>query len=194
MTREDDFWNWFASNKASLENFISSSDGDYDIYDALSEKLKQYNENLIPELTINEENEFVLIISCDGIKEGIPYAEGLTKNLQQFENWEILRFRQPGPMESIPINGKEYTRRSILLKWEKTPGQKYHLTFFVKGYSSQNPDYEISTLLHMDHTIGEYNAMTRIEGVEIKKLGLFQSKKELKTLDDLKLALDSKFP
>jgi len=45
----------------------------------------------------------------------------------------------------------------------------------------------------MDHTIGELNAMTRIEGVEIKKLGLFQSKKELKTLDELKIELDENF-
>ncbi|HSZ84385.1 MAG TPA: hypothetical protein VK787_00050 [Puia sp.] len=64
MTKED-FWNWFDTNKVSLENFISEKNQDYDIYETLSEKLKQYCEFLIPELTINEENKFVLVISCD---------------------------------------------------------------------------------------------------------------------------------
>ena len=192
MTK-DEFWNWFDNNKASLENLISEKTQDYEIYEALSEKLKQYNEFLIPEITINDENKFVLIISCDGVKQGIFFAESLTENLRRFDNWIIVKFRQPGPMESIPINGLNLKRNSILLQWEKTPSRKYFITFYVKGYSSHNKNYEVATLLHMDHTIGEYNAMTQIEGVEMKKMGLFQSKKDLKSLDDLKMELDNNF-
>ena len=43
----------------------------------------------------------------------------------------------------------------------------------------------------MDHTIGEYISMTKIANAQINKLGLFQSKKGLKNLDDLKIELDS---
>jgi hypothetical protein len=42
----------------------------------------------------------------------------------------------------------------------------------------------------MDHTIKELSSMTKIEGAEIKKPRLFQSKKELKTLDDLRAELE----
>jgi hypothetical protein len=38
----------------------------------------------------------------------------------------------------------------------------------------------------LDDTIGEYDAMTRVEGVKFERLGLFQSKKAFKTPDDLK--------
>ena len=192
MTRED-FWDWFDNNKVSLENFMSEKSRDYKIYEMLSGKLKEYCEFLIPELTINEENKFVLVISCDGMKQGIPFAEALTENLRKFDNWVILKFRQPGLMEFIPINGLNLKRSNIFLEWRKTSSLKYFITFYVKGFSSHNRNYEIGTLLHMDHTIGEYNAMTRIEGVEIKKLGLFQSKKNLKTLDDLKIEVDNNF-
>ncbi len=140
---------------------------------------------------MTKDNKFVLIISCDGMKQGIPFAEELTSNLQGFENWIILKFRQPDPMEFIPINGLNLRRSSIFLEWEKASSGKYQITFYVKGYLSNNPSYEMGTLLHMDHTIGEYNAMTRIEGVEIKKLGLFQSKKGLRTLDDLRIELEN---
>jgi len=190
MTKED-FWNWFDNNKTALENLISEKTQDYTVYETLSEKLAQYNEFLIPEITINEENKFVLIISCDGMKEGIPFAEALTENSKKFDNWVVVKFRQPAPMELIPLNGLILKRSSIFLEWEKTNSQKYFIRFYVKGYSLSNKNYGLATLLHMDHTIGEYNAMTQIEGVEIKKLGLFQSKKGLKTLDDLKLELEN---
>lgn len=190
MTRED-FWTWFEINKTSLENFISGKVNGYEIYETLSDKLKQYNQYLIPELTINEQNIFILIISCDGNKRGIPFADALMENLKGFENWQILKFRQPGPMEFIPINGLRLKRNNIFLEWQKTSSQKYYVTCFVKGYSPYNSNYETGVLLHLDHTIGEYAAMTQIEGVQIKRLGLFQSKKYLKSLDDLKIEIES---
>ena len=64
MTKES-FWEWFDNNKNSIENFISSEHTDYSIYETLSDKLKQYSEFLIPELTMTEDNKFVLVISCD---------------------------------------------------------------------------------------------------------------------------------
>ena len=192
MTKEE-FWKWFDANKLSLENFIAGKIQDDDIYEDLSERLKQYSEYLIPELTINEDNKFVLVISCDGIKQGIPFAEAITENIREFENWVVLKYRQPGPMEFIPVNGLNLKRSSILLEWRKTASQKYFLTFYIKGFSPHNKNYEIGTLLHLDHTIGEYNAMTRVEGVEIKKLDLVYSEKGLYTLDDLKTELDNNF-
>jgi hypothetical protein len=192
MTKED-FWEWFSCNVTALESFITDNSRDYSIYETLSDKLKLYSEFLIPELTMTSDNKFVLVISCDGIKKGIPFAETLTKNLETIDNWEIQTYRQPGPMEIIPIDELSLKRSDIFLEWRKLPSEQYYITFFVKGFSPKDPNYEIGTLLHMDHTIGEYNAMTRIEGVTIKKLGRFQSKKDLRTLDELKLELDANF-
>jgi hypothetical protein len=189
MTKEE-FWNWFDNNKASLEKFISAKNSDYKTYEDLSTNIKQYNEFLIPELTINDDNKFVLVISCDGIRQGIPFVEALAKNLKKFDNWEIVKFRQPGPMEFIPVNGLNLKRSSIFLEWEKTPSQNYDITLFVKGYAPNNSSYKTGIFLHLDHTIGEYNVMTRIEEITIKKLGLFQPKKRLKTLDDLKKEIE----
>jgi len=193
MTKES-FWEWFDNNKKSIEDFISSVHSDYSVYETLSDKLKQYSGFLIPELTMTKDNKFVLVISCDGIKKGIPFAEELVKNMRPIENWIIMAFRQPGAMECIPVNGLNLKRNNIFLQWQKSSSQKYFLTFYVKGFSPHDPNYEIGTLLHMDHTIGEFNAMTKIEGVEIIKLGLFQSKKGLKTLDELKSELDDNSP
>ncbi len=188
---KEEFWNWFDENKALLEDLISEKSQSYEIYESLSDKLKQYNEFLIPEITGTRENKFVLVISCDGMKQGIPFVDSLTENLRNFDNWEVVKFRQPGPMKSIPLQGLNLKRNSIFLEWEKKATGKYKITFYVKGYSLKNNNYEIGTLLHLDHTIGEYNAMTKVEGVEIKKLGLLHSKKGLKTLDEFRTEIES---
>lgn len=190
MTKEN-FWKWFEENMAAIELFIVKEPRDYSIYQALSENLRQYNKFLIPEITIDEDNHFVLIISCDGIRQGIPYAEKLTEDMKPYPNWKIIKYRQPGPMEVIPVNGLNLKRKDVFLLWQKTLTNTYLLTFYVKGYSSNNPAYEIGTLLHLDHTIGEFNSMTRIENAKLERLRFFQSKRGLKTLDDLKIELDS---
>jgi hypothetical protein len=192
MTKEV-FWNWFDEHKNLLELLVREEYDDYDLYEELSAQLQEYNEFLIPEITINENNDFVLIISCDGNAKGIPFVNELTQDIKKFERWEIVKFRQPGAMEFIPLNGKDFKRRNIFLKWDKLASGKYYINFFIKQYSQSNPDYEISTLLHMDHTIGEYNSMTKIEGIKMNKLGFFQSKKGLKDLDDLYLEIQKNF-
>jgi len=189
QTTKEEFWNWFDKNKTSLEVFISEGQRSYEIYEQLSDKLNGYSEFLIPELTMDKEDRFILVVSCDGVKQGIPFAEALTEGVKDFENWKIVKYRQPSPMKRIPFGGIRLKRKDIYLTWNEPVAGKYHIIFFVKGHNEQNQHYEGATLLHMDHTIGEYNAMTRIEGVTIKRLGLWQSKKGLKTLDDLAVAL-----
>lgn len=189
MTKEQ-FWNWFDSNKGAIEDLVLEKTKSYDIYDSLSGKLKEYSEFLIPELTQDERNQFVLVISCDGVKEGIPYVEDMVSNAETIPNWVVVKYRQPGAMKSIPIKGLNLKRSRIFLTWENKAAQKYWITFYIKGYSPQDSRYEVGAVLHMDHTIGEYNSMMKIEGVEFKKLGLFQSPRNLKTLDDLKTEIE----
>jgi hypothetical protein len=55
-----------------------------------------------------------------------------------------------------------------------------------------NQTQQSGAILHLDHTIGEYNAMTKIQNVKFKSLWPFQSKDGLKTLDDLKVEMDIK--
>jgi hypothetical protein len=183
---KEGFWSWFSDNREALERFISKEPRDYAIYETLTEKLRQYSDLLIPEITMNRSGGFVLIISCDGISRGIPYVESLVDGMPDFPNWEIRKFRQSGPMELIPVNGLILKRNSIFLEWEQRADLKYDVIFFVENYDKYNKNYDIGIFLHLDHTIGEYFSMTKIGKVELRKLGFFQSKKKLKTLDDLK--------
>jgi hypothetical protein len=187
MTKQE-FWNSFEANMPALEQLINGESNVYAGYNALSADLREFNELLIPEIT-KEKEVYVLIISCDGIREGIPWVEELTEDIKEYPNWKIVKFRQPNAMEYIPINGIKVHRNAIWLNWEKTPDNKYNLTFFPKWHSGGGI-YQKGAMLHLDHSIGEYNVMTRIEAIEFKRQGLFQSKDRLKTLDDLKIEID----
>jgi len=185
-----EFWNWFEENLNQLEYFMISKSQDYTIYDELTEKLQDYNELLIPELYIDEYDKFVLIISCDGVREGIPAVENLMENIKSYEGWTIRKFRSQTDFKTIPYRGVNLNKKDILLKWEANEDGKFDLDIFIIGFHLLNDDLKAATFLHLDHCIGEYNMMTRIGYVEISMLGFFQSKKGLRNLNDLKLHLN----
>ena len=95
----------------------------------------------------------------------------LTEGVQDFENWQIVKYSQPSPKKRIPIGDITLKPKNIYLTWNELKAGKYYINFFVKGYDEQNKHYEGAAILHMDHTIGEYNAMTRIEGDHKKSWG-----------------------
>lgn len=187
---KSDFWNWFIQNKSALEKIILGEVKNYNAYEDLSERLTQYSEFLIPEITQTIEGDFVLVISCDGVKDGIPFAEEVTSNIPPIEGWKVIKYRQPGPMELIPVNGLLVKRKKIFVTWSKTEFSKYLVTFHMRNFSDNDPRYKVGAILHLDHTIGEFAAMTRIEDVDFQKISLFQSTQNLKNLDDLKEEID----
>lgn len=188
MTKQE-FWKSFEQQMPALAQLISGKTQDYAAYNAISDDLHAYNEYLVPEITMDTDNHFVLVISCDGYKQGSPAVEDLTKDIKTYPNWKIIKYRQPGPMKFIPLKGQKVHRKDILLTWGKMANGQYRLTFYLKWHQN-NQTQQTGAILHMDHTIGEYDAMTRIHDVQFKSLGLFGSKKGLKTLDDLKAEMD----
>lgn len=190
MTKQE-FWKSFEQHIPALEQMISGKTRDHAAYGALSDDLHAYNEYLVPEITMDTENRFVLVISCDGFKQGSPAVEDLTSNIKDYPNWKIIKYRQPGPMAFIPLKGQKVHRKDILLTWEKMSNGQYKLIFHLKWYQN-NQTQQTGAILHLDHTIGEYDAMTRIHDVQFKSLALFGTKDNLKTLDDVKAEMDIK--
>ena len=188
MTKQE-FWKSIEMQMPALEELITGRTGDYGAYNALSDDLRSFNELLVPEITIDTDNRYVLLISCDGCRQGSPAVEELTDNIDLYPNWKIVKYRQPGAMEFIPLKGQKVYRKDILISWEKTPDGQFDLTIHLKWYLS-NQTQKTGAILHLDHTIGEYDAMTRVRNVEFRSRGIFGSKVRLKTLDDLKAEMD----
>lgn len=187
---ETEFWNWFIDNKPALVNFIKSGSNDYTLYNTLTEKLKLYNEEIFPEITINSKDEFVLIISCGGIKAGIPYVNRLCDAAPDITNCIIQKFRQPGHITELNFNGLTFSSDEIKIK-PTNNGGKFDIEVYIKGFSSNDNRYGNLAFLYLDHFIGEYNVMTKIGEIEFKKLGLFTKRQGLISLDELKKLIAS---
>ncbi len=182
--KESIFWNWFLENKKMIEEFMVSESVDYTPYELLTEKIKEYHPDVIPELTIDEVKNFVLIISCDGIRAGIEAVKDLATSAPTIDKWVIQKFRQPGAVVNLNYKGLEYKAVDIKAKYFLNEGE-IDIELYIKGYKEEDQRYKSLAFLYLDHLVGEYLVMTKIGTIEFKKLGLFAKTSTMKTLPQL---------
>jgi len=182
--RESIFWNWFLENKKMIEEFIISESVDYAPYELLTEKIKEYHCDVIPELTIDESNNFVLVISCDGIRSGIEAVKHLVATAPHIDKWVIQKFRQPGAVIDLNYKGLFFKAVDIKAKYFLNKSE-IDIELYIKGYKEDDQRYKSLAFLYLDHLVGEYLVMTKIGTIEFKKLGLFAKTSAMKTLPEL---------
>ena len=182
---EKQFWNWFQDNKIKLEEFIRSNSNDYSLYTELTNQLKAYNENVIPELTIDTSDNHVLIISCDGRRDGIEYVERLYDAKPPIDKWVVQKYRAPGHVIELNYGGLEFKSNDVRVRYFLA-NDFYNIELFIKGYNDSDDRYKSLAFLYLDHLVGEYNVMTKIGDIEFKKLGFFTSTSDKVTLQEFR--------
>ena len=181
-----DFWIWFNNQKKELENFLQSDFKDMSPYEILTEKATEFNEYIVPEITINKDNQFVLIISCDGMYQGISSVEKLFDATPHIENWIVKKFRQKGICYDFPVDGISFKKGEILVSFKEVPNTgKLLLDLYMKGYNENDERFDLASVVYLDHNIGEYNSMTKIYDINLKKLGWFTPRKKLISFQEL---------
>ena len=186
---DKEFWDWFQSKKKEIEEFITSDTNDYSIYEELTDKLNSYNDLVIPELTKDTDDNNVLIISCDGKSDGIPFVERLYESAPIIDKWRFQKFRIPGQVRELNYQGLQFKSNDIKAKYT-FDGQYYDIELFIKGYSDSDDRYKGLAFLYLDHMVGEYNVMTKIGQIEFKKMGLFTSSADKVSLQELRTIIE----
>ena len=178
-----DFWIWLANHKGSLEAFLKSDFSDPQPYEDLCVELETYCDLLIPELTIEENGDHVLIISCDGRKEGIPWVEELCAAFPVITGWKTCKYRQGIGFLPAIIDGVQFEEDEILLRYSIVPDTgQFDVKIYCKGYQKEDRRYGIAALIYLDHSIGEYNTMTQVRYVDVYPLIEGEYEDELLTL------------
>ena len=188
MTAKE-FWDWFLTRKAEIEHFITSESDDYSLYNELTSKLNSYDDLVIPELTMDEDDNHVLILSCDGKRDGITAVEALYESAPAIAKWKIQKFRAPGHVIELNYQGLSFKSSDIKVK-DEFDGIHHNLELFIKGYSDTDDRYKALAFLYLDHLVGEYNVMTKIGQIEFRKLGLFTGTSNKISLQELRVAID----
>jgi hypothetical protein len=178
-----DFWIWLANHKGTLEAFLESDFSNAQPYEDLCTELETYCDLLIPELTREENGDHVLIISCDGRKEGMIWVEELCDAFPVITGWKTCKYRQAIGFLPAIIDGIQFTENEILLRYSivSETGQ-YDVKIYCKGYEKEDRRYGVAALIYLDHSIGEYNTMTQVRYVDVYALVEGEYEGELLTL------------
>ncbi len=187
--KEKAFWDWFREHKTELEKFIASNTDDYSLFNELTSKLRSYNDLVMAELTKDLEKNNILVLTCDGRRDGITAVESLYENAPQIDKWKIQKFRAPGHVKELNYQGLALKPDAIKVKytWD---GNYYNIEMFIRGYSESDERYKGLAFLYLDHLVGEYHVMTKIGQIEFKKLGLFTGTSDKVSLQELRIAIE----
>lgn len=186
-TPEEKFWNWFVENKTKIEKFMDSESSDYSIYNKLTTEIQKYNTALVPELTKNEDDKYVLIITPDGIKEGVEPTKELAAKNPVIDNWVIEKFRQPTDDITLNFKGLEYPATDI----EVLPKIDYErdvvdVDVFIRNMNKDEGLYQSLAFLYLDHILGEFNSITKVGYIDFHHLDEDQKIQDSITLLELR--------
>ncbi|MDC1395752.1 hypothetical protein N8368_04530 [Bacteroidia bacterium] len=126
---------------------------------------------LFSELTINENNEYVLIITPDGIKDGLIPTQSLASQASSIENWTIIKFRQPTDYAELSINGVEYPLSDIEIIPEIRKNENIvDVHVFIRNMERDEIGYQHLAFLYFDHVLGEFKTITRVGYIDFHHL------------------------
>lgn len=167
ISPEQHFWNWFADHKSEIEEFIDSAERDYTTLKRLTNAIKRYSYYLFPELAKSDENKYILVVTPDGIRDGVEPTKKLVNDAPEIENWIIHRFRQPSDDITIEMNGQKFpTSIFQLVPNINYESEKVDLQVFIDAPKSQEKVYQHIAFLYFDHILGEFNTITRVGTID----------------------------
>jgi hypothetical protein len=182
------FWRWFIRNKMQIEKFVDTENHEnYFIYNKLTSKIKRVSELLVPEVT-KDDDKYILVISCDGISDGIKSVQKLYDSAPQLDRWTVIKFRQPKDRFDLNFNGLEFKYEDIKV-WRKfdMEKEKADIALLIKGYNNEDKRYKALAFLYLDHFIGEFNTMTRVGHIDFLGWDTLESNKQIKSINLIEL-------
>lgn len=183
---EQEFWNWFLSNKKKIEKFVDSNHSDYSVYELLTKKMRAYHDEIVPELTKTKDDKYVLIITPDGIKAGIEPTIALAAAKPDIENWIVEKFRQPSDEITLEWDGLTYPSSDIEIAAKINHEKEVvDITVFIRNMNKDEKKYQNLAFLYLDHILGEFNVLTKVGYIEFSNLD--QDKREKDSLSMLQL-------
>ena len=184
------FWAWFLTHKKELENFIDDPNRDYAIYHHMTSELQKFSELLYPEITINND-KYVLIITPNGIADGIEPTREIVAEAPVLENWEIIRFRQPMDEVSLEFDGLNYESDDIEILPEIDESKdKVNIILFIRNMNKDARKYQTLAFLYMDHILGEFNSITKVGYIDFQHLDANQGVKDSIRLLELRKLIE----
>ncbi|MFK7758823.1 MAG: hypothetical protein AB8C13_02620 [Phycisphaerales bacterium] len=161
---EANFWDWFIKS-----NLLETSGEEF--IEQISPQLGKIHEVLVAEVGPVGQSPRELIISSDGIREGIVHVERLADSAPDLDDWKITRFRLPLPnYETIGIRfGDVHRNPQELMYTLHENGSLFDIDIYASWCEETAPP-DIAIFIFLDKAIGEYNVMCRIGEIRLNPM------------------------
>ncbi len=192
ISREKKFWNYFVENKKSLEDFIDSDLTDYTPFNEVTQKMRIYSDYLFPEVTKDDDGQYVLVITPDGDPKGILATEGLFNSKPEIDNWVVQKFRQPkDDFSEFEFQGLKYPSSDIEILSEYDNGtEKMNIQVFIRNMNSDEAKYKTMAWIYLDNILGEFNTIKKLGYVDFFHLDEGKKVKDSISILDLRHQMD----
>ena len=143
------------------------------LLDQLEKKLHKVNKELVFKFSaelVNGKREF--IISADGLEEAFPSVIELVDRAPELKGFNIIAFRQPSQEEySVSIDDISLTSEQVYFDYlYNSETELVDLKFFIEDFNPNNMAHDQAVFIMMDSVLGEYDAATRVDSIELQKL------------------------
>lgn len=180
------FWNWFIQNKDHIKS-INENEA-YGL--KLLKMLQRYHKGLTYVIGQNPDGKMDFIISCDGIKSGIPHVKALAEAAPPIPGWNIIPFRPPMPdAKGVEMEGFNLEYESILVEYSFEGGMA-DIDLYIDGYKEKDDRFLSAAFILLDNMFGEYFVMTKIGEIHFHPMEEAEHPENLISLEKLKERTD----
>lgn len=176
-TSEQRFWNWFLHNERHLFETDRASG-----LLRLQKRLHHVNKGLTFEIGEALKNgKKRLYLSADGIRELFPVVAKLVEAAPELNYWELhtLRAAKEGPF-IVEVNSLVLDARKVSIDYKLKNGRLF-LDIFLEREVLNHPSLSMALYLLLDAILGEYDAATKVQGIELyEREGVAESEFSLK--------------
>lgn len=167
--RTESFWEWLAANADWVRKDIRTDT--QAVYEQVSDAFHRQYPNLIVEMSFSE-TEVTLHVTAEGRREQFPRVLKLVRNAPQIPGFKVEAFRPRGKIDGIELQIGDH-KLGIDDVWCSTElaGDQLHLTLWVRDLTEENTrPLRMGAKLLVDHTVGEFDAGTKIASIEYDRL------------------------
>jgi hypothetical protein len=169
------FWQWFGENAHQLKD-VCSADVDRDEVECVFKRFHAQLTARAPGLVFEvglKDGQYQFVVSADGNRELINAVLECVNSAPDFEDWQIIAFRQPESDFSLSAFGVRIDHDDVRVIYYADEDNENCLAvyFIFRTEEEMTEDNMISvSCLILDGTLGEFDAMTEISSLGVHRL------------------------
>lgn len=184
-----DFWHWFQTKEKSFFKAVKKhTDVDRDALSPIMEKLQMLDECFYCQIGMKDDNTADLVITVEGDIKSFVFVDELIAAAPKIDGWIFTNLKPADGIGcSINMNGYKFDKETISFYENVLPEypDEIDITLVHKDLTEANKKAITNgTFIFLETILGEYNAATIIDSVDVK--GLEADNKTLIPIEKLK--------